>query len=141
MDAVQINDRVQHLQWPALPGLGLVHHSIGDRGNQAGRDLCAVHLLQVPLNLPNRHTPGVQGQDLVVKASPASLVLGHDLGLKAGMAVTWDADGQLAKVAFESLFAFAVAGIARGVGHAGVLGVTQVLGLLGLQGTLDQALG
>ena len=77
----------------------------------------------------------------VVKARPAGLVLGHDLGLKAGVPVTGDVDGQLTKVAFERLFAFAVAGVASGVGHAGVLGVAKVLGHLGLQGALDQALG
>jgi hypothetical protein len=57
------------------------------------------------------------------------------------MAVTGDVDGQLAKVAFEGLFAFAFAGVACGIGHAGVLGVAQVLGHLGLQSTLDQSLG
>ena len=95
----------------------------------------------MPLNLPHRHATGVQRQDLVVKASPAGLVLGHDLRLKAGVPITGDINGQLAKVAFEGLFAFAVAGVASGVGHAGVFGVAQVLGHLGLQGPLDQALG
>lgn len=50
-------------------------------------------------------------------------------------------DGQFAKVDFESLFAFAVAGVSSGIGHDGVLGKAQVLGHLGLQCTLDQALG
>jgi hypothetical protein len=71
MDAVQINDRVQRLQWPALPRLGFVHRGIGDRRDQAGRDLSAVHLLQMPLYLPNGYATGVQGQDFVVKARPA----------------------------------------------------------------------
>jgi len=44
-------------------------------------------------------------------------VLGHDLRLKAGLAVTGYVNGQLAKVAFEGLFAFAVAGIASGIGY------------------------
>jgi hypothetical protein len=68
-------------------------------------------------------------------------VLGHDLRLKAGVAITGDINGQLAKVAFEGLFAFAVAGIASGVGHAGIFGVTQVLGHLGFQSALHKALG
>jgi hypothetical protein len=57
------------------------------------------------------------------------------------MAVTGDVDGQIAKVSFEGLFAFAVAGVASGVGQPGVLGVAHVLCHLGLQGTLDRALG
>jgi hypothetical protein len=57
------------------------------------------------------------------------------------MLITGPINGQLAKVAFESLFAFAVAGIASGIGHAGILGVTQVLGHLGFQRALDKAFG
>jgi hypothetical protein len=66
-------------------------------------------------------------------------VLGHDLRLKAGVAVTGDVYGQLAKVALEGLFAFAVASVASGVGHAGVLGVAQVLGHFGFQSALEEA--
>jgi hypothetical protein len=95
----------------------------------------------VALDLAHRHAPGVQGQDLVVIARPARLVLGHDLRLKAGMSVTGDINGQLAKVAFEGLFAFAVTGIASGISHAGILGVPQVLGHLRFQSALDEALG
>jgi hypothetical protein len=95
----------------------------------------------VPLNLPNGHATGLQEQVLVVKANPAGLILGPDLRLKAGMSVTGEVDGQLTKAAFERLFAFAVGGVASGVGNAGFLGVAQVLGHLGLQGMLDQALG
>ncbi len=72
---------------------------------------------------------------------PAPLLLGHDLRLKAGMSVTGATNGQLAKVAFESLFAFAVADIASGIGHAGIVGVTQVLCHLGFQSALDETFG
>ena len=37
------------------------------------------------------------------------------------MAVKGDVNGQLIKVTSESLFAFAVAGVASGFGHAGIL--------------------
>lgn len=57
------------------------------------------------------------------------------------MSVTGDVNGQLTKVAFEGLFAFAVTGIASGVGHAGILSVPQVLGHLDFQSTLNKALG
>lgn len=81
------------------------------------------------------------GQDLVVKTCPAGLVLWHDLRAKAGVPVMRDVDEQLAKVAFKGLLAFAVAGVASGVGQAGVLGVSQVLGHLGFQIILHRTLG
>ena len=97
---------------------------------------------ELPIDIPrDRHATGIQRQDLVIEARPPCLVLGHDLRLKAGVAVTWDIDGQLAKVAFEGLFAFAVAGVASGIGHVGIFGVAQVLGHLGFQGALDQTFG
>ncbi len=37
------------------------------------------------------------------------------------MAVTGDVNGQPIKVISERLFAFAVAGVASGIGHAGIL--------------------
>ena len=39
------------------------------------------------LNLAHRHAPGVQLDDLVVKARPTGLVLGNELALEAAMAV------------------------------------------------------
>jgi len=95
----------------------------------------------VALDLPNSHDTCIQGQNLVIKARTARVTLGRDLRFKAGMLITGPINGQLAKVAFESLFAFAVAGIASGIGHAGILGVTQVLGHLGFQRALDKAFG
>jgi hypothetical protein len=42
------------------------------------------------LDFSHRHAAGVQREDFVVKACPAGLVLGDDLGLKAGVAVARD---------------------------------------------------
>lgn len=81
------------------------------------------------------------GTESCRQSNSSGLLLWTDLRPKDSIAVKRDVDGQLSKVAFERLFAFAVRGNASGVGHAGFLGVTQVLGHLGLQGKLAQALG
>jgi hypothetical protein len=91
----------------------------------------------MPLYLPNGHATGVQRQDLVVKISSASLVLGHDLRVKTGTPVTVGVDGQLAKVAFEGLLLLQL----RALATLDVISVAEVLGHLCLQGTLDHALG
>jgi hypothetical protein len=52
-----------------------------------------------------------------------------------------DSSFQFESVREMGTTSFAVAGVASGVGYAGVLGVAKVLSHLGLQSTLDQALG
>src|SRR5437762_2494831 len=51
------------------------------------RHLDAVHLLQVALDLTCRHPTCIHRDDLVVKAGPARLPLGHDLGIEPSLAV------------------------------------------------------
>lgn len=98
MDAVQVHDWIDRLQRPSLPRLDLISHCIGHRRNQAGRDLGAVHLLQMALNLTYRHATGVQRDDFVVEPCPAGLVLGNELRLKAAVAVAGYLDGQFAEI-------------------------------------------
>ena len=66
----------------------------------------------------HRQAAGVQRDDFVVEAGPASLVLGDELGLEAAVTVAGYFDGQLAELALEGLLALAVAGVAAGVGHS-----------------------
>ena len=84
---------------------------------------------------------GIQGQDLVIEPCPPGLVLGHDLRLKAAIAISGDVDGQLAKLALERFLALAVSGVSPGVGNWLVLAVPKVLSHLGFKGTLDQSFG
>ena len=141
MDAVQVDDRVDRIQRPGLPRLDLVDDRIGHGRDQAGRDLRAVHLLQVRLDLAHRHAAGVQRQDLVVEAGPAGLVLGNQLRLEAALAVAGHLDRQRAELALERLAAAAVAGVAGRVGHRRMPVVAEVLGHLGVQRLLHQQLG
>ena len=84
---------------------------------------CALHLLQVALDLAHGHSTGVERQDLLVKACPSGLVLGDELGHKAAVAVSRYFYGQFAKVALEGFFALAVAGVTGRLGHSVVLGI------------------
>jgi hypothetical protein len=59
------------------------------------------HLLATWRHLSLAHPSRTQRQNPLVKACPSGLVLGHDLRLKAGVAVTRDVDRQSAKIAFE----------------------------------------
>jgi hypothetical protein len=92
VDAVQVDDWIHRIERPGLPGLDPIDHSIGDRGNQAGRDLRPVHLLQMRLDLAHRHAARIQRQNLVVEADPAGLMLGNQLRLEAAVPITRDRD-------------------------------------------------
>ena len=80
------------------------------------------------LYLAHRHTSGIQRDDFVVKACPAGLVLGDELGLKAAVAVTGHRDRQFAEIALERLLALAVTGVASYIGDGLVTLVTEVFG-------------
>ena len=105
------------------------------------RASAAVPVSLVALDFAHRHATRVERQDFLVKACPAGLVLGDDLGLKAAVTVARDFYGQFAKVAFKGFLALSIAGVASWVGNGVVFGVTQVFGHLGLQCTLYQFLG
>ena len=93
------------------------------------------------LNLTHRHAPCVQRQYLVVKAAPAGLGLGDNLGFERAGAVAGDFNGQFTEVTLEGFLAASVAGVASLVGHHLVLAVAEVIGHFGLQGQFNQGLG
>src|SRR4028118_1317307 len=69
----------RRLERPVLPLGHLVQHRVGDGADQVGRDLDAVELAQVALDLAGAHPPRVHGHDLVAEAGEAALVLGDQL--------------------------------------------------------------
>src|ERR1700693_230441 len=98
---VQIHDGIQLFQRPTLPGFDF----LAQVGDQRRRNLDAVHLLQMALDLARRHPPRVHRDDLVVKAGPARLALGHDLGIERSLAVARSFQLQLAKLTLPGLLA------------------------------------
>lgn len=71
---VEIDDRIHGLERPRLPGSELVHHAFGRARNQVGRDLRAVQLTQVMLDVTLGHAARVQRDDLFVEALEPALV-------------------------------------------------------------------
>ena len=78
------------------------------------------------------HTACIERQNPDVKARPARLMFGDQLRLKTALPVQGNIYGQLTKLALECLLAFAIAGIATGVGDGCVLVMPKELGHLGI---------
>jgi len=141
VDAVEVNDGVDRVERTGLPGFDLLDHRVGDGRDQAGRDFHAVDFFQMALDLAHRHATGIQRENLLVEARPAGLVFGDDLRLEGAVAIAWNFNRQLAKVALQRLFALAVAGVAGRIGDGLMFVVTEVFGHFGFEGFLDQQLG
>jgi transposase len=123
----------RRLERPVLPLRHLLQHGIGDGADQVGRDLDAVQLAQVPLDLAGAHPPRVHRHDLVVEAGEAALALGDQLRVEGGQPVARDLQLQLAGPGEHGLAAVAVAAVGPPVRLAGVemmihLGVQRPLG-------------
>src|SRR5215813_12401690 len=110
---VQVEDDIELLQRPPLPGADFLNHTVGDGRDQLRRDLHAVDLFQMPLDLARGHPPRVERNDLVVEAVEARLPLFDELRLELSIAVPRDLDRDLSLLALERLTRLAVAGIAR----------------------------
>lgn len=81
---VKENDRVHRLQGAALPSRDLAHDGVGDAADEVGRDVYRVHRGEKTLDLAHRHSVGIHGDNLVVKAGKATLVLANELRLERG---------------------------------------------------------
>jgi len=95
----------------------------------------------VSLYLPDGHPSGIERKNLVIKAGPAGLVLGDELGFESGVAIARHFNRQFAEFALEYRPAFAIAGVAGGISNRLASGVAQVLGHLGLQPSFHQGFG
>ena len=67
------------------------------------------------LNLAYGHAPGIEGEDLVIEARPAGLMLADELRFEGAHTVTGNFDGEFAEIALEGFAALSVPGIAGGV--------------------------
>jgi hypothetical protein len=64
----------------------------------------------------------------VIETGPSGLVFWDQQRFKMALADSVNRNRQFTNVAFERLFAFAVAGIAAGMGDGIMLGMTQMVG-------------
>ena len=95
---VEEDDRINRIERPVLPLPDLLENGIGDPADQIGRDLDAIELLQVALDLAHRHATGVETDDPVVETVEPGLALRHQLRLEAPLAVPRNLDLDLAVV-------------------------------------------
>ena len=79
---IEEDDGIDAIERPVLPVADLLEHRIGDPADQIRRDLDAIELLQVALDLADRQAAGIERDDLAVEAVEPRLPLGHERGSK-----------------------------------------------------------
>src|SRR6266542_2829423 len=140
LERVQIDNRVQLLERPALPGADVVLDRGGHLADQPVRDVDAVQLAQVPLDLAGRQPAGVEGEDLLVEAVERTGVLRDDPRLERRVAIAWQPDRDRPVNRPQRLRRDAVTPVRLPLGRLGARRIAEVLLQLGAGGTLDQPL-
>src|SRR5512134_1714474 len=125
-ERVEEDHGINRIERPVLPLPNLLENGIGDPADQIGRDLDAIKLLQVALNLAHRHAAGVETDDPAVETVEAGLALRHQLRLEAPLAVPWNLDLQVAVVRLRRLPGVAVANVPRSAAGRITLLVSQL---------------
>jgi hypothetical protein len=64
-ECIEEYQRVDRLERPVLPARHRLEHRVRHRADQVRRDVDAVELAQVPLDLAHAHAAGIQGDDLL----------------------------------------------------------------------------
>src|SRR5262245_24747177 len=86
-------------------------HGPRTQGAAGGRDLRAIEVFQMPLDVTGREAACIQAQDFVVEALETALALGDKPRHKASLAVTRDLQGQRPRVRLHRLRALAIPGV------------------------------
>ena len=85
---IEEHQRIDCFQGAGLPGCDLLQNRVGDRADQIRRDIDPVEIAQMANDLARAHDAGVHRGDLVFEPREAVLVLGDQLRIKPGLAVT-----------------------------------------------------
>src|SRR5262249_60896749 len=107
--------------------------------DQIGRDLDAIELVQMRLDLANRKPAGIEADDPVVKALDPGLAFGNNLRLEAAVTVAWHGQIDRPVIADHSFARIAVPAGAGAPARWIALLVSQSLGQLCSQRPLHQA--
>src|SRR5450830_872899 len=134
-NASKIDDGIHCLQRALLPLSDLFKDFIGDRRNQVRRNLRAKQLKPVALDFTYAHTACIHADNLIAKARQASLMFGHQPGLKARQPVSWNV--QLQRFSWRE-FLFLTAAVAVVFSHFAF--VVQVMTQLCREHALSQQL-
>src|SRR5215471_6081134 len=131
---------VNRVERSVLPVPHLIEDLVRNPADEVGRDLGAVDLGKVALDLAHAHAARVKAQDLVVEAVEPGLMLGDQLGYEAAGPIARYRNLDLAILSQNGLRARAVAAVAAAAPRRITLLVAKVLGQLGTERALDQCL-
>lgn len=93
------------------------------------------------LNVPRGHAAGIEGDNLVIKASEAALPFRQNRWFKAGVTVAGNGDIKLAVLTFNLFLVTAVTRVASFIGDRSVLLMAEMIVHLSLHCTLKKLLG
>ncbi|SIT18987.1 hypothetical protein SAMN05421759_1382 [Roseivivax lentus] len=130
---VEDHDWIYPLQRPALPFPDLIQNSVGDTADQVGRDLQAIEIEQMGLDVADRQPDRVEPDDLVIHPVDPGLALLHQLRLEAAVPVTGDRHRQFPVLSLENLGRCAVAAIGLAERRALALFIAKMRGQFGTQ--------
>ena len=134
VDDIQKNHRVDSLQRPLLPFFRYGENLVCNAAHCGIRDLYAIDVLNVILNIADSHPLGVHGQNLFLDVlTDAGLVFLQHLRLKFALAIPGHGHLHITKVGPQSLAAVTVAAVVRVLVFVVVPAVAQLIVQLGLQ--------
>ncbi len=139
-DCVEIDHRIELLQRPRLPRQDLFAHGVGDVGDRLVRQVRADRGGQVVLDVPDRHSAGIEADDHVIQAPEAPLALGHQARGERPAPVSRDVQLDRPDLGLHGLRGGPVAGVGVLQRLARALLVAQMAGQLGLQAPLERGL-
>ena len=136
--SIEENDRIDRIERPVLPVPDFFEDGIGDPADQIWRDIDAVELGQMALDLANRHAAGVEAQNLIVEPVEPGLAFRDQLRLKAPRPVARNRNSNLALLRQKRLRTCPIAAVAASPAGRVALLVAQMLRQLGAECPLDQ---
>jgi hypothetical protein len=137
---VEVDDRVDLLQRPGLPGLDLLGDRVGDLGDRLVRQVGADRAGEVVLDVPHRHPARVQRDDDLVEPSRPPDPLGDQARLEGAGPVPRGRQSHVSDLGRQRLGHGAVTAIGAPPARRVALLVAEVLGQLGGQATLEHSL-
>ena len=137
---VEVDDRVELLQRPRLPGLDLLRDGVGDLGDRLVRQVGADRAGEVVLDVPHRHPARVQRDDHLVEPAGPPGALGDQARLERAGPVPWGRQSHVADLGGQRLGRRAVAGVGAPPARRVALLVAEMLGQLGRQAPLEHRL-
>src|SRR5690606_28744366 len=135
-ERVDVDDGIDRVERTSLPRAQLVHDGVGSARDEVGRDIGAVQLAQVTLDVARRHASRVESDDFLVEALEPPLSLGQEPRLERALAVPGNAHFDRASLGLDGLRRIAVAYVATS--PPGLLLVTEVLGHFRFEEALHQ---